>query len=307
MSINQVQGRLKPYTPPRDATGQVRPTIYFMYDHYFSAKEFRAKYPNAKFVSIGFLRGWTWHINAQGRILCLDAHFSCSLPNPAKPNIRIQYHDSKRSVPVPGMIPAPSTKETLSESCGGTYGYAFVISPQVEKSLDREFWKSRLKCSQEIMLIHPIPTPPYFQVQNAEAMFYTDVRNTSDLGRNLTVNPAESTKWGMGLREAIKSGIPKEYAHRVAGHVRGRRTDVEPIQATLRFPIPSQGAHSSNRQIQDAQQRRATELALKRAGAGHEAGPVRKRPRTDTAAGAARKDLEAHSAAKIKANDSSSS
>lgn len=70
MSVAQVQEILRGAL--QTGPVEVQPNkklFYFAYGTHLSHVEFMAKYPGAKVLGMGYLDGWTWHVNALGRYL----------------------------------------------------------------------------------------------------------------------------------------------------------------------------------------------------------------------------------------------
>lgn len=67
MSVAQIQKIFRGALPTQPVEKGLRPKkLYFDYGSHLCFMEFQAKYPSSEVVGIGYLEGWTWHINALG-------------------------------------------------------------------------------------------------------------------------------------------------------------------------------------------------------------------------------------------------
>jgi hypothetical protein len=67
MSFAQIQEILNDAQPSRVAEANPRQSaLYFTYGGHLCFIEFKEKYPDAQALGVGYLQGWTWHINALG-------------------------------------------------------------------------------------------------------------------------------------------------------------------------------------------------------------------------------------------------
>jgi hypothetical protein len=70
MSVAQMQEILRGAVRTRpDEVQPNQKVLYFTYGTHLSHIEFRTRYPGSKVLGIGYLDGWTWHINALGTYL----------------------------------------------------------------------------------------------------------------------------------------------------------------------------------------------------------------------------------------------
>jgi len=51
---------------PEQEPAQPAHIHHFVYGYYYHSDYFKSKFPSAELVALGFIRGWTWHLNERG-------------------------------------------------------------------------------------------------------------------------------------------------------------------------------------------------------------------------------------------------
>jgi hypothetical protein len=67
MSLRQVESCFRSRPLASSTTEPKPPFVYFfLYDEYFDCRAFESRFPEAKNIGLGSLKGWVWHINVNG-------------------------------------------------------------------------------------------------------------------------------------------------------------------------------------------------------------------------------------------------
>ena len=130
----------------------------------------------------------------------------------------------------------------------GTFGSIFLITPETQDRLDREYGGSRVKIFRRIKVVMSYPKiAPVIRILSCNLHY--DPRNTADGCRSLW-KESQQQNWLQGLAGLRQSGVPDWYIFEISRNLHGHTGDAEPISmenVRLRFPIISRASNSIQR------------------------------------------------------------
>lgn len=158
----------------------------------------------------------------------------------------------------------------------GSFGSIFVISPEIEDSIDREHGASRVKIWQSINVVMSRPKVAPV-IRKLDCILHYDPWNTSDGCRDVWEDSyAEQSSWLTSLAGLRQSGVPDWYISRIFKHLQGRNGDAEPfsmetVELQPRYSPRGSCANHNSYRIQ----KHHSNLSSKRMGSDHTANNTR--------------------------------
>jgi hypothetical protein len=215
--------------------GRKEGALYFSYADHLNYWKFIEKYEGkASIAGIAFLKGWTFHMNDKGIMspwrndLAADTHLG-------EPNVRPSIippstnKDTKYVISgSPAVFPAPIVNEFANYKSQGTYGYVYVISPEVQAALDKEYQHTHVKIFQEVLVCLRTKIPE--GSRERVVFMYSNLRDTTDTLENLYKKDLEEyNDWLKGLLAFKAAGVPEWYLHRITMKLCGMWANDEPL------------------------------------------------------------------------------
>jgi len=214
MSIIQLDKHLKDSLREKEAVGDEKKVLLFVYDRYYVFKGFENDYPSANFLGVGWLNDWEWHVQCSGVLTLMLVTTTQLTIHQGKPNIRpIYQHQS-------GFI-----REKAGER--GTFGHIFAIAPSDVELFRRSYSGKRIKLTEKAHIGCEFWTRDH---QVPIITFWDPYDTTSRTNIVYSMDQSEETiKWTHGLLSLQAIGCPAWYIQKVFDYIRG----MDPLPETV--------------------------------------------------------------------------
>lgn len=231
--------QLKPFLRSIDKDERI-PTYYFMYDHQFSIFDFHERFGVTPF-GVAWLPGWTWHINTQGRLFCSLTILNHSdsfndqelIPTLGKANVRYTFMENPHChADTPPIAPA---RAHIRPKFNGTYGYLYILTPELKAKLASHYAASRIPMTPDISA--PAVKHGRRGRIRTKALAYYDPWYTADSNISMMDDVNEAKKWTQGLMALSSHGAPLSWIVSVQNHLAGLGSfkESEPLRSAFRL------------------------------------------------------------------------